>query len=109
MPGLLKAVPTELARYELNFVLVQGFILVKVDTEWAVGFTNFFVANRNESQIRERIFFLRSMVSIFKGIYCINALRFCIVLGLAGAILFFEMLQSKCAKNYNLKKILRKK
>jgi len=41
MPGLLTAVATELAKYKLDFVVVEEFGLNKVGTEWAVDFSFF--------------------------------------------------------------------
>jgi len=42
MPGLLEAVATELANYELDFVILEEFRLKKVGTEWAVDFSLLF-------------------------------------------------------------------
>jgi len=41
MPGLLTAVATELAKYKLDFVVIEEFALNKVGTEWAVNFSFF--------------------------------------------------------------------
>jgi len=38
MSGLLKAVATELAKYKLDFVVVEEFRLKTLGTEWAVDF-----------------------------------------------------------------------
>jgi hypothetical protein len=37
MPALLKAVTTELAKYKLDFVVVEVFRLKTLGTEWAVN------------------------------------------------------------------------
>ena len=47
MPGLLKALSTELTNYKLDFVVVEEFRLNKLGTEWAVGF-NLSFENGNE-------------------------------------------------------------
>jgi hypothetical protein len=41
MPAFLKAVTTVLAKYKLNFVVVEDFRLDKLGTEWAVDFSFF--------------------------------------------------------------------
>jgi len=38
MPGLLKAVATELAKYKLYLVVVEELRFYKLRTEWAVSF-----------------------------------------------------------------------
>jgi hypothetical protein len=43
MPGLLEAVATELAKYKLDFVLLEVFILNNLGTEGRVDFISFFV------------------------------------------------------------------
>jgi len=42
MSGLLKAVATELAKYKLDFAVLEEFRLNKVGAEWAVDFTFLF-------------------------------------------------------------------
>jgi hypothetical protein len=41
MPGLLKAVATELANYKLDFVVAEELSLNKLGTEWLVDFSFF--------------------------------------------------------------------
>ena len=48
MPGLLKVVATELAKYILGFVVVDEFKSNKLGTEWAVDF-RFHFEKRYES------------------------------------------------------------
>jgi len=47
MPGLVKAVATELATYKLDFVVVEEFRLKKVGTEWAEDFCFSFKSNES--------------------------------------------------------------
>jgi hypothetical protein len=42
MPGLLKAVTTELLKYKLDFVFLGELRFKKVGSEWAVDITFFF-------------------------------------------------------------------